>query len=95
MKLPKDVIERWHLACIEGIEIEDGKEVECSGIDFADGLGINRFVEEEGERVIYFEEGVAAYLASAYRMGEKDGDMEKDIIEYLYECGIDFEKGEK
>ena len=59
-------------------------------LDFAEGMDISAFVIENGERVIYIANGLYN-IADGYRLGEHDGDDEKTIIEFLYECGIDFE----
>ena len=59
-------------------------------LDFSEGMNISAFVIENGERVIYIANGLYN-IADGYRLGEYDGDDEKTIIEFLYECGIEFE----
>lgn len=82
-KLEKELIERWHDTLID--------DEHDTFLDFAEGLHINEFVVENGERVIYFEDGMY-YIAHGWKMGEKDGVYEKEIIDALEECGIDFKE---
>ena len=49
---------------------------------------VNRLGKEYGERVIYWEQN---YDPSYERMGENDGEKEKEIIETLVGYGVDFE----
>lgn len=49
---------------------------------------VNRLGKEYGERVIYWETN---YDPSYERMGENDGEKEKEIIETLVGYGVDFE----
>ena len=60
-------------------------------LDYAEGLDLSGMAIENGERVVYFANGLYN-LADAYRMGENDGENEKKIIETLAECGFDFEE---
>lgn len=78
----KEIIKKWHATLEEGCD---------ALLDFAEGLNINEFVIENGERVVWFEDG-NTYRAHAYRMGERDGEEEKEIIETLEECGVEFRK---
>lgn len=48
---------------------------------------INRVGTEYGERVIYWESN---YNPSAYRLGEKDGEKAKEVIDIAQGCGVDF-----
>lgn len=91
MQLDKSVIERWHLACTDGVIIEDGEELPCDCLEFADGLHINSCHRgSDGTRYIWFEDGMYTYRPDGYIMCETDGDMEFDIIETLQEYGVDF-----
>lgn len=55
-------------------------------------MNVNEFCIENGEKVIWFEDGMYAYIAHAYRLSENDGDKEKEIIKWLCAAGVDFEK---
>lgn len=79
-KLDAEIITKWHEAAEAGSD---------ELLDFAEGLNINEFTDEDGERVIYFEDG-QSYTAHGYRMGENDGEAERAIIEELEACGVEF-----
>lgn len=82
MKSKEEIVNEWHAT------IEEGSE---KFLDFGEGLNINEFTKEDGERVVWLEDGVH-YIAHGERIGEFDGDKEKEIIETLAECGVDFEE---
>ena len=81
-KLSRAVIKEW-AATID----QDGDAF----LDFAEGLHISEFCTQDGERVVYVEDGMY-YLGRGFRMGEKDGEEEKAIIQKLEEFGIEFKK---
>lgn len=80
MKAKEQVINEWHAL------IEDTEKF----LDFGEGLNINEFAIENGERVIWLEDG-NRYVAHGERIGEFDGKKEKEIIEALAECGVEYE----
>lgn len=80
-KLEQNVIDNWYRT------IEEGGD---DFLDFMQGLHINECVKENGERVIYIEDG-NYYIAHGYRLGELDGEKEKAIIDYYEECGGNYE----
>lgn len=95
-KLNESLIEKWHMACTNGVIIEDGKEVACDPIDFAECLNINSFHRgSDGTRYIWFEDGMYTYRPDGDIMCDTDGDMEYDIIETLEEYGIEFVEDEE
>lgn len=59
-------------------------------LEFATGMDISGFTTENGERVIYLANGLYN-IADGYRLGEYDGDDEREIIDFLEGCGIEFE----
>lgn len=75
----KEIVKKWHAT------IGDTEKF----LDFAEGLNINEFAIENGERVIWLEDG-NHYIAHGERIGERDGEEEKEIIETLVECGVEF-----
>lgn len=77
----REVVDRWH-------ELVDDTE---KFLEFAEGLNVNEFTSESGERVVWLEDG-NHYIAHGERIGEHDGQKEKEIIEALAECGVEFEK---
>lgn len=77
-KVEKELVERWH-ATLENTE---------EFLDFAEHIDINSFVVENGVRKVLFENG-NTYTVDR-EMAETDGDMEREIIETLAECGVDF-----
>ena len=77
----KEAIEEW-------AKIEDTEEF----LDYGQGLDISGFCTENGERVVYFANGLY-YTPYGCRMGENDGEAQKHIIDTLEECGIDFAEG--
>ena len=78
----QEIVNNWHETLTESSE---------AFLDFAEGLNINEFTTEDGERVVWLEDG-NYYIAHAMRIGENDGDKEKEIIETLAGCGVDFNK---
>lgn len=78
----QEIVNNWH---------ETLKESSEAFLGFAEGLNINEFTTEDGERVVWLEDG-NYYIAHAMRIGENDGDKEKEIIETLAGCGVDFNK---
>lgn len=84
MKSKAEIINEWHAT------IEDTEKF----LDFGEGLNINEFTVEKGERVIWLEDG-NHYIAHGMRIGELDGAKAKEIIETLEECGVDFEERER
>ena len=83
--------ERRMTVCIEEwYELTETEEF----LDYIDGLDVSGFAIENGERVVYFANGLYN-IADAYRMGENDGEKEKKIIETLLDCGIDFNDGSR
>lgn len=85
MKSKEEIVNEWHAT------IEEGSD---KFLDFGEGLNINEFAEEDGERVVWLEDGVH-YIAHGERIGEFDGEKEKEIIETLAECGVDFEESSR
>ena len=77
-KVEKELVGRWH-ATLENTE---------EFLDFAEHIDINSFVVENGVRKVLFENG-NTYSVDR-EMAETDGDMEREIIETLAECGVDF-----
>lgn len=80
-RLADEIISNWY-----NLILDSDSE---AFLDFAEGLNINEFVIENGERVIYFEDGIH-YIAHGERMGENDGIEEKEIINLLQEYGVEF-----
>lgn len=78
----QEIVNNWHETLTESSE---------AFLDFAEGLNINEFTTEDGERAVWLEDG-NYYIAHAMRIGENDGDKEKEIIETLAGCGVDFNK---
>lgn len=76
----QEIVNNWYKALLADSE---------AFLDFAEGLNINEFTTEDGERVVWLEDG-NYYIAHAMRIGENDGDKEKEIIETLAGCGVDF-----
>ena len=76
----QEIVNNWH---------ETLKESSEAFLGFAEGLNINEFTTEDGERVVWLEDG-NYYIAHAMRIGENDGDKEKEIIETLEGCGVSF-----
>lgn len=76
----QEIVNNWYETLTESSE---------AFLDFAEGLNINEFTTEDGERVVWLEDG-NYYIAHAMRIGENDGDKEKEIIETLAGCGVDF-----
>ena len=66
--------------------IEDSEEF----LDFLQNGHLNESCIENGERVMYFEDG-ERYIAHGYRIGEFDGEKEKAIIDFYQELGGEYE----
>lgn len=81
MRNKDEVIKEWWIS----YEYGDSERF----LDFAEGLNINEFVKEDGERVVWLEDG-NHYIAHGQRIGEFDNDMAKDIMDWLEDCGVDF-----
>ena len=62
-------------------------------LDFAEGLNINEFVIENGEKVVYLEDG-NNYIAHGECIGKNDNNKAKEIIKALEECGVEFKEKE-
>lgn len=60
-------------------------------LDFTEGLHISESCTQGGERVLYFEDGMY-YLGRGFRMGENDGEAQKNIISALEDSGLEFKK---
>lgn len=60
-------------------------------LNFAEGLHISESCTQGGERVLYIEDGIY-YLGRGFRMGENDGKAQKNIIDALESCGLEFKK---
>lgn len=91
MQLDEKFIENWHLACTNGVIInDDGVEELCDGLDYEQH--INSFHKDplSGVRSIWIEDGMYTYRPDGYILCETDGDMEREIIDYFEECGIEF-----
>lgn len=69
-------------------ELEKGAD---AFLNFAEGLHISESCTQGGERVLYFEDGLY-YLGRGFRMGENDGEAQKDIISALEDSGLEFKK---
>lgn len=82
-KVEKYIVDNWHKT------LEDGGSGSEDFLDFAEGLNINSFRIENGVRKVLFEDGVYSYSVDR-EMCETDGEKEKDIIEELVACGVDF-----
>lgn len=78
-KVEKRIVNNWYKT------IEDSEKF----LDFADGLNINSFRLENGVRKVLFEDGVYTYSVDR-EMCETDGEKEKEIIDLLEECGVEF-----
>lgn len=78
-RIEKELVERWHAT------LEKNSE---EFLDFAEHIDINSFVVENGVREVLFENG-NTYSVDR-EMAETDGDMEREIIEALAECGVEF-----
>lgn len=63
-------------------------------LDFAMGMNIAGFDKIDDVRVVYIADGMS-YNPVGYTMRETDGSEEKEIINFLEECGIEFEGGVK
>jgi len=94
MKKPtqKD-IDDMYMVLVEGVPLCEVRpdifnEDDDDSLDIISPDYINRLGKEYGERVIYWE---ANYNPSYKRMGENDGEKEKEIIEILTGYGVDFE----
>lgn len=91
-KLSQKTINNMYKVLVEGyflseVEPDIFTEEDDDDLDIIDPDYINRMGTEYGEKVIYWEEN---YDPSYYRMGENDGDKEKDIFNALEEYGLDF-----
>lgn len=60
-------------------------------LNFAEGLHISECCTQGGEKVVYIEDGVY-YLGRGFRMGENDGEAQKNIISALEASGLEFRK---
>lgn len=78
-KVEKELVERWHAT------LEKNNE---EFLDFAECIDINSFMVENGVRKVLFENG-NTYSVDR-EMAETDGEKEREIIEALAECGVDF-----
>ena len=93
-KLPQKVIDNMYKVLVEGYSLSDvipdvyDDDDDGDDLDIIDPDYINRMGVEYGEKVIYWEQN---YDPSYYRMGENDGDKEKDIINAIIEYGVDFD----
>lgn len=77
-KLEKDLVERWHAT------LEDSEKF----LDFAEHIDINCFKVVDGVKCVLFENG-NNYTVDTI-MKETDGEKEKEIIDTLSECGVEF-----
>lgn len=84
MKTLKDsIIKAW----AETLEAEDPGAF----LGFAEDMHISEAVIQNGERALYFEDGIY-YLGRGFRMGENDGENQKAIIDALEDSGLEFKK---
>lgn len=81
-RLDEQVVNKWH----DTLESSNPDDF----LDYMQGLNVNRTVNENGERAIYFENG-NTYDPSGYRLGEFDGDRAKAIIDAYQEYGGEYE----
>lgn len=93
MQLPNEFLEKMYQVLVEGYTLNEAypdmfSEDDEDILDIIDPDYVNRMVIEDGEKVIYWEED---YNPSAYRMGEKDGEKEAEIIKRLEEFGVEFD----
>ena len=79
--LDEDIIKRWHNT-IESPNSDDF-------LDFMQGMNVNRAVNENGERAIYFEDGMN-YSPNGARMGEFDSPEAKAIIDAYESYGGEY-----
>lgn len=89
-KLDEETVTGMYLVLVEGETLQEARPdlftaEDDDPLEIIDPDYINKITIENGERVIYWEEN---YIAHYYRMGENDGDMEKEIIEALYNYGL-------
>lgn len=87
-KVETELVERWYKILANG---SSGSE---EFLDFAEHIDINSFKIIDGVKCVLFENG-NNYTVDRV-MKETDGDMEREIIDELVACGVDFyeEKGE-
>lgn len=80
VKLEKRIIDGLYNASQEGSE---------EFLDYLGGLHLNSTRVENGERVMLFEDGNTYTVP--FRLGENDGEKEKEIIELYAECGGEYD----
>lgn len=81
-KLSQGIINKW------ADTLEEGGE---AFLNFAEGLHISESCTQDGEKVLYIEDGIY-YLGRGFRMGENDGEKQRATIEELEACGLEFKK---
>lgn len=77
-QLNSEFVEKWYDT------IENSEEF----LDFSEHIDINSFKEIDGVRCVLFENG-NNYTVDTI-MKETDGDKEREIIDRLSECGVEF-----
>lgn len=81
-QLDKSIVEKWY----NTIDSDDPEAF----LDFMQGLHVNETTTENGERVMYFEDG-NYYIAHGFRLGENDSPEAKAIIERYEEYGGEYD----
>lgn len=81
-KIEREFVRRWHNT------LDDTEKF----LDFAEHSNINSFRVDNGVREVLFENGNTYSVDTVMR--ETDGELEREIIETLAECGVEF-KGEE
>ena len=82
-KLAKKYVDSWYDT------IYDSEKF----LNHAEYMNINCFTVENGVRKVLFENG-NNYTVDT-EMAETDGEKQKEIIEMLQDCGVEFEDDEK
>lgn len=77
-RIENNLVDRWYAT------IEDTDKF----LDFGEHVDINCFRQVDGVREILFENGNTYTVDRVMR--ETDGDKEREIIERLAECGVEF-----
>lgn len=93
MKTSQKSVDEMYEVLVEGRTLHEVRpdiydEDEDDSLEIISPDYINRLGTEYGEKVIYWE---ANYNPSYERMGENDGEKQKEIIETLIGYGVEFD----